>query len=110
VTEVIKKTPPGASVTKAPAAKSLTATEAAPSEATDAEATRSKDINLESMVANIDKILLDMATEEAAGATEEASAPEPEKKKEITEETSGDEIFNFQNLIGQELTKAEKKN
>jgi hypothetical protein len=95
VTEVMEKTPPGASASKAPAAKSSTTTEAAPSEATDAEATRAEDINLESMVADIDKILLDMATEEAAGTTEEASALEPEKKKEIAEETSEDEIFNF---------------
>jgi hypothetical protein len=109
VTEVIEKTPPGASVPKAPAAKSSTATEVAPSEATDAEATGAEDINLESMVADIDKILLDLAAEEAARATEEASAPEPEKKKEIAEETSKDKIFNFQNLIGQELTKAKKE-
>jgi hypothetical protein len=109
VTEVIEKTPPGASAPKAPAAKSSIAIEAAPLEAADAEATRAEDINLESMVADIDKILLDMAGEEAAGATEEASAPEAEKKKEIAEETSENEIFNFQNLIGQELTKAEKE-
>jgi hypothetical protein len=109
VTEVIEKTPPGASAPKVPAAKSSTGTEAAPLEATDAEATGAEDINLESMVADLDKILLDMATEEAAGATEEASAPEPEKKKEIAEETSEDEIFNFQNLIGQELMKAKKE-
>jgi hypothetical protein len=54
-----------------------------------------------------------MAVEEAAAATEETVAPEPEKKKEkkkeIAEDTSEDEIFNFQNLVGQELTKAEKE-
>jgi hypothetical protein len=50
-----------------------------------------------------------MVVEEAAGATEETTAPEPEKKKEIAEDTSEDEIINFQNLIGQELTKAEKE-
>jgi hypothetical protein len=58
-------------------------------------------INLESVALDIDKILLDMAVEEAAGATEEASALEAEKKKEIAEETLEDEIFNFQNLVGQ---------
>jgi hypothetical protein len=31
------------------------------------------------------------------------------KEKEIAEDTSKDEIFNFQNLVGQELTKAEKE-
>jgi hypothetical protein len=50
-----------------------------------------------------------MAAEEAAAATEETTAPEPEKKKEIAEDTLEDEIFNFQNLVGQELTKAEKE-
>jgi hypothetical protein len=109
VTEVIEATPPRASVPKVPVIESTTTTEAAPSEATDAEAARAEDINLENVALNIDKILLDMAAEEAAGATEEASAPEAEKKKEIAEETLEDEIFNFQNLVGQELTKAEKE-
>jgi hypothetical protein len=109
VTEVIEGTPPQASALKAPAVESTIATEAAPSEATAAEATTTKDIQLESTIANIDKILLDMAVEETAASTKETTAPEPEKKKEIAEDTSEDEIFNFQNLVGQELTKAEKK-
>jgi hypothetical protein len=109
VTEVIEGTPPQASALKAPAVESITGTEAAPSEATAAETATAEDIHLESTIANIDKILLDMAAEEAAGATEETTALEPEKKKEIAEDTSEDEIFNFQNLIGQELTKAEKE-
>jgi hypothetical protein len=61
------------------------------------------------MVADIDKILLDMAAEEAVVATEETTAPKPEKGKEIAEDTSEDDVFNFQNLVGQELTKAEKE-
>jgi hypothetical protein len=76
VTEVIEATPPRASAPKVPAIESTTATEATPSEATNAEATRAEYINLKSMALDIDKILLDMAVEEAAGATEEASAPE----------------------------------
>jgi hypothetical protein len=104
VTEVIEGTPPQASAPKAPAVESTTATEAAPSEARAAE-----DIRLESTIADIDKILLNMAAEEAAAATEDTMAPEPEKDKEIAEDTSEDEIFNFQNLVGQELTKAEKE-
>jgi hypothetical protein len=107
VTEVIEGTPPGASAPKAPAIESMTATEAAPSEAA-AEEARAEDINLESMVADIDKILLNMATEEAATATEETTAAKPEKE-EMTEDTSEDEAFKFQNLVGQELTKAEKE-
>jgi hypothetical protein len=50
-----------------------------------------------------------MAAEETVAATKETMAPKPEKKKEIAEDTSEDEIFNFQNLVGQELTKAEKE-
>jgi hypothetical protein len=33
----------------------------------------------------------------------------PEKEKEVAEDASEEENFNFQNLIGQELSKAEKK-
>ena len=50
-----------------------------------------------------------MAAEEAIAATEETMATEPEKEKEIAEDASKEEIFNFQNLIGQELTKVEKE-
>jgi hypothetical protein len=109
VTEVIEGTPPGASAPKAPTVENTTATEAAPSEATNAEATRVEDIHLESTIADIDKILLNMAAEEAAAATEGTTALEPEKEKEIAEDTSEDEVFNFQNLVGQELTKAKKE-
>ena len=101
MTEVIEGTPPQASAPKAPAVESTTATEAAPSEATTAEAATAEDIHLESTIANIDKILLDMAAEETTAATEETMAPEPEMEKEIAEDTSEDEIFNFQNLVGQ---------
>jgi hypothetical protein len=109
VTEVIEGTPPPASASKAPAVESTIATEAAPTEAAAAEAATAKDVHLESTLSNIDKILLDMAAEETAAATEETMATEPEKEKEIAEDTSEEEIFNFQNLIGQELTKAEKE-
>jgi hypothetical protein len=109
VTKVIEATPPKASAPKVPVIESITATEAAPSEAAEEAAGATEDINLESVALNIDKILLDMVAEEVARAIEEASAPEAEKKKEIAEETLEDEIFNFQNLVGQELTKAEKE-
>jgi hypothetical protein len=117
VTEVIEGTPPGASAPKALAIESMTATEAAPLEAVAeearAEAARAEDINLESMVADIDKILLNMVAEEAAAeqavaATKETTAAKL-GKEEMTEDTSEDEAFNFQNLVGQELTKAEKE-
>jgi hypothetical protein len=50
-----------------------------------------------------------MAAEEAATAAEETLATVPRKEKEIAEDTSGENDFNFQNIIGQKLSKAEKK-
>jgi hypothetical protein len=109
VTEAIEETPPPASASKTPAVESATAAEAAPTEATTAEATTAEDANLESTLSNIDKILLDMAAEEAAAAAEETMATVSGEEKETTKDTSEEENFNFQNLIGQELSKAEKK-
>jgi hypothetical protein len=109
VTEVIEGTPPVTSASKAPTVESATATEAVPTEAAAAEVATAEDVHLESTLSNIDKILLDMATEEAAAAAEEAMATVPEKEKEIAEEASEEENFNFQNLIGQELSEAEKE-
>jgi hypothetical protein len=114
VTEAIEETPRPASASKAPAVESATATEAAPTEAATAEAKPAEDANLESTnlestLSNIDKILLDMAAEEAATIVEEAVATVPEKEKKIAEDASEEENFNFQNLIGQELSKAEKE-
>jgi hypothetical protein len=109
VTEVIERTPPTALASKAPVVESTTATEAVTAEAAAAEAATAEDVHLESTISNIDKILLDMATEEAAAATEETMATVPEKGKKIAEDASEEEIFNFQNLVGQELSKAEKE-
>jgi hypothetical protein len=50
-----------------------------------------------------------MAAEEAAAAAEETMATVPRKEKETAEDTSEEENLNFQNLIGQELSKAEKE-
>jgi hypothetical protein len=109
VTEAIEETPPPASASKTPAIESATAAEATPTEAATAEAATAEDANLESTLSNIDKILLDMAAEEAAAAAEETMATVPGKEKEIAEDISEEENFNFQNLTGQELTKAEKE-
>jgi hypothetical protein len=109
VTEAIEETPRPASASKAPAVENTTATEAAPTEAATAEAEPTEDANLGSTLSNIDKILLDMAAEEVAAAAEETTATVSEKEKEIAETALEEEIFNFQNLIGQELTKAEKE-
>jgi hypothetical protein len=52
---------------------------------------------------------LDLAAEETAAAAEEVLATAPEKRKEIAEDISEEKGFNFQNIIGQELSKAEKE-
>jgi hypothetical protein len=92
VTEAIEGTPRPASASKAPADESATAIEAAQAEDEPVE-----DANLESTLSNIDKIHLDMATEEAAAAAKETMATVPEKEKEIAEEASEEENFNFNN-------------
>jgi hypothetical protein len=94
IMQAIEETPPPASSSKMTPAAEAVATEA---------------INLESTLSAIDKVLLDLATEETAAATEEALATEPEKGKEIAEDTSENQGFSFQNLVGQELSKAEKE-
>jgi hypothetical protein len=81
VTEVIEGTPPQASAPKAPAVESTTAIEAAPSEATAAKAATAEYIHLESTIANIDKMLLDMVAEEVVAATEETMAQCPRRRR-----------------------------
>jgi hypothetical protein len=100
VIEAIEETPPPASASKiTPAAEIATATEAATTE----------DTNLESTFSDIDKMLLNMAAEEAALAAEETLATVPGKGKEIAEDILDEKDFNFHNIIGQKLTKAEKE-
>jgi hypothetical protein len=110
VTEVIDKTPPRASAQKIPADEEITNIEITPLEVAAAEATSIEDLNLESTIEHIDKMLLDMATEEATTAAEEAMAAVPRKEKEIADEAdeaSEDEAFMFQNLVGEKLSKSE---
>jgi hypothetical protein len=54
-------------------------------------------------------MLLNMAAEEAAAAAEETMATVPRKEKEIAKDTLEEKDFNFQNIIGQKLSKAEKE-
>jgi hypothetical protein len=82
-----------------PAAEVVASTEAATAEAT----------NLESTLSAIDKVLLDLAAEETAAAAEDVLVAVSEKGKEIAEDISEEKGFNFQNIIGQELSKAEKE-
>jgi hypothetical protein len=107
VTEVIDKTPPRASAQKTPGAAEGTYIEIAPSEAATAEATSAENLNLESTIEHIDQILLDMAAEEATTTAEEVATTASGKGKEIADEASEDEAFMFQNLVGEQLSKAE---
>jgi hypothetical protein len=50
-----------------------------------------------------------MAAEEAATVAEKTLAPVSGKEKEVAEETSEEEYFNFQDILGKELSKAEKE-
>jgi hypothetical protein len=54
-------------------------------------------------------VLLDLAAEETVAAAEEALAVVPEKGKETAEDASEEKGFSFQNLVDQELSKAEKE-
>jgi hypothetical protein len=107
VIDAIEETPPSASASKTPAA------EAAPTEGTTAEGVAAKATNLEGVFSDIDKMILDMATEETTTAAEETLAPTPGKEKgeekEIAEDTSEEMDLNFQNILGQKLSKAEKE-
>jgi hypothetical protein len=75
-------------------------------EATGAEAEATEESNLETTIEAIDNILLKMAEEEATVATVNTAT---EKGKEQINEISEEEDFNFQDLLGQELTDAEKE-
>jgi hypothetical protein len=109
VVEVIEQTPPLASASKTPAIESTTAAEASPTEAESAEAETAEDVNLDDTLSEIDTMLLDAAAEEAAAAAEEISGIVAGKGKEKAEDTSEEEDFNFQDILGQELSKAEKE-
>ena len=120
VTDVIHQTLPPVSVSKivivetaeaeAAAAEATRAetTEIATAgaEATGAEAGATEDSNLETTLEVIDNILLKMAEEEAVVAAVNTAT---EKGKEQVDDILEEGNFNFQDLLGQELTSAEKK-
>jgi hypothetical protein len=110
VIEAIEETPPSASAPKTAVA------EAAPAEASTSEATAAEATDLENTLIDIDEMILNMAEEDTAATAEETPVPVPEKgekmpgkEKEPAEDTSEEENFIFQNIIGQELSKAEKR-
>jgi hypothetical protein len=101
VTDVIHQTPPPVSASKIVIAETAEA-EAAAAETTGA----TEDSNLETTLEVIDNILLKMAEEEAAVAAVNTAT---EKGKEQVEDILEEENFNFQDLLGQDLTSAEKE-
>jgi hypothetical protein len=54
-------------------------------------------------------MLLEAAAEEASAAAEEVPGTVARKGKEKIEDTSVEEDFNFQDILEQELSKAEKE-
>jgi hypothetical protein len=110
VIEAIEETPPPTSASKTPALESATTAEAAPTAKTGtAEAGTDEATNLESTFSDIDKMLLNMAAQEAATAAEETLATVPRREKEKVKDTSEEKDIDFQNIIGQELSEAEKE-
>jgi hypothetical protein len=109
VVEVIEQPPPLASASKTPAIESAAAVEAAPTEAEGTKAETAEDVNLDATLSKIDTMLLDAAAEEAAAAAEEIPDTMAGKGKEKAEDISEEEDFNFQDILGQELLKAEKE-
>jgi hypothetical protein len=104
VIDAIEETPSPASASKTTAAEDIAATEAGPIEAVTAE-----DTNLDGTFSDIDKMILNMAAEEAATAAEKTLAPAPGKENKIVKDTSEEKDFNFQNILGQKLSKVEKE-
>jgi hypothetical protein len=114
VTDVIHQTPPPATVSKIVFAETVEAeasgmktaeAEIVGAEATRAEAEATEESNLETTIEAIDNILLKMAEEEAIVAT--VNTATEKGKEQINEISEGD--FDFQDLLGQELTDTEKE-
>jgi hypothetical protein len=116
VADVIHQTPPPTSASKIVTAETTaTGAETTGAEATGAtteaeaigaETETTEDPNLETTLGDIDNILLKMAEEEAVAVAVNTTI---EKGKEQIEYTLEEENFNFQDILGQELTDTEKE-
>jgi hypothetical protein len=107
VADVIHQTPPPTSASKIPFIESAVTAETTTTGATTgAEAKTTEDPNLETTLGDIDNILLKMAEEEATAAAVDMTI---EKGKEQIEDTLEEENFNFQDILGQELSETEKE-
>jgi hypothetical protein len=111
VADVIHQTPPPASAPKIPITESTGAAvgaggaEAAATGAEGARAETAEDSDLETTVGDIDNILLKMAEEEAVAAAMDTTI---EKGKEQIKDLE-EENFNFQDILGQEISETEKE-
>jgi hypothetical protein len=117
VADVIHQTPPPTSASKIPFIESTVTAETtstgakttgaeATGAATEAETETAEDPNLKTTLGDIDNMLLRMAEEETAVAAVEMTI---EKGKEQIEDTLEEENFNFQDILGQELSETEKE-
>jgi hypothetical protein len=120
VADVIHQTPPPTSASKIQFIESAVTAEttatgaettgaeatgaATETEATGAETETTEDPNLETTLGDIDNMLLKMAEEEAVAADTTI-----EKGKEQIENTLEEENFNFQDILGQELSETENE-
>jgi hypothetical protein len=107
VMEAIERTPPSASASKITPIASVEATANADISAKATAAVEGA--NLESTLSGIDKLLLGMAAEETSAAVEEVMAPVPGKGKKIVDDASEEKYFDLLDLVGQELSEAEKE-
>jgi hypothetical protein len=107
VMQAIEKTPPPASASKIASTASAKVTAKANTSAEAAATTEAA--NLEATLSGIDKLILGMPREETSAAVEQVMAPVPDKGKEIGEAASEEKGFDLRNLVGQELSEAEKK-
>jgi hypothetical protein len=105
--QAIERTPPLASASKI---TPIASAEAIAEADTSAEAAATaKAANLDSTLSGIKKITLDMAVEETVAAAEMVMATVPNKGKKNADAASEERDFDLRNLVGQELSEAEKK-
>jgi hypothetical protein len=107
--QAIERVPPSASASKITPIASAEAVAEANTSTEAAAVAAAKAANLESTLYGIDKMLLDMAAEETAAAVEKAMDIVSGKGKRTADVASEEMNFNLWNLVGQELSEAEKK-
>jgi hypothetical protein len=107
VMQAIEKTPPSVSASKIAPTVSVEAAAEANISAGAAAATETA--NLEATLSGIDKLMLGMPTEETSAGAEQVMAPLPDKGKGIVDAASEEGGYDLRNLVGQELSEAEKK-